>query len=103
MSQVPSAMRIVALVPAHNEEASIGGVIEALLAQDRPIDQIVVVSDNSTDATLAIAQSYPGVIAVETQGNGHKKSGALNFAWRSYARDGDLVLTLDADTLLPPT
>jgi cellulose synthase/poly-beta-1,6-N-acetylglucosamine synthase-like glycosyltransferase len=46
----------------------IGDVIEALLAQERPLDRIVVVSDNSTDDTFAIASSYRdrGVVAVET-------------------------------------
>jgi hypothetical protein len=95
---------VVALVPAHNEAESIGDVIEALLAQERPLDRIVVVSDNSTDDTFAIASSYGvrGVIAVETEGNRHKKSGALNMAWTRYCEDADLIVTLDADTILPP-
>jgi cellulose synthase/poly-beta-1,6-N-acetylglucosamine synthase-like glycosyltransferase len=98
----PSKLRIVALVPAHNEAASIGTVIEALLAQDRQPDQIVVVSDNSTDDTFAIARSYAGVTAIETVANVHKKSGALNLAWRTFCQDADLVVTLDADTILAP-
>jgi biofilm PGA synthesis N-glycosyltransferase PgaC len=99
----PDGLRIVAVVPAHNEAESIGAVIDALLVQDRRPDQIVVVSDNSTDATFAIASSYPDVTAVETVGNVHKKSGALNHAWRVYCQDADLVVTLDADTILPAT
>jgi cellulose synthase/poly-beta-1,6-N-acetylglucosamine synthase-like glycosyltransferase len=97
-------MRIVALVPAHNEAASIASVIDALLAQDREVDRIVIVSDNSSDDTYAIASSYGdrGVTAIETVGNRHKKAGALNLAWSRFCADADLVVTLDADTILPP-
>jgi cellulose synthase/poly-beta-1,6-N-acetylglucosamine synthase-like glycosyltransferase len=97
----PQPLKIVAIVPAHNEAASIGRVIEALLDQVRRPDQIVVVSDNSTDDTFAIASSYAGVTAVETVGNTDKKSGALNVAWGRYCGDADLLVTLDADTILP--
>lgn len=96
-------MRIAALVPSHNEAESIAATIDALLAQERMPDLIVVISDNSTDDTLDIASKYAHpVIAVETTGNAHKKSGALNFAWRTYALDADIVICLDADTILPP-
>lgn len=94
-------MKVVALVPSHNEEKSIAATITALLAQDRIPDQIVVICDNCTDGTFQIAQEFP-VTAVRTAGNKHKKSGALNFAWRVYCQDADVVICLDADTILPP-
>ena len=98
----PGALRIVALLPAHNEADVVRASIEALLAQVRPLDRIVVVSDNSSDDTLAIARSYPGVTAIETVGNVHRKSGALTAAWLRFATDADLVVSLDADTELAP-
>lgn len=94
-------MRVVALVPAHNEQSSIASTIEALLAQSRVPDQIVILADNCTDNTLSIAQRYPSVTAVATKNNAHKKSGALNYGWRTYAQDADIVICLDADTILP--
>lgn len=47
-------------LPAHNEEATIGGAIESLLAADYPSDrrQIVVISDASTDRTDSIVRTY---------------------------------------------
>jgi poly-beta-1,6-N-acetyl-D-glucosamine synthase len=93
--------RVVALVPAYNEQDSIGRTIEALLAQDRPLDEIVVVANNCKDATYEIACRYP-VTAVNYPGNPHGKSGALNLGWRDYAQDADLVVCADADTILPP-
>lgn len=96
-------MKVVALVPAHNEQASIAATIQALLAQSRVPDRIIVLSDNSTDNTLKAAQRFPWpVTAIATQDNKHKKSGALNYGWRTYCQDADVVICLDADTVLPP-
>jgi cellulose synthase/poly-beta-1,6-N-acetylglucosamine synthase-like glycosyltransferase len=94
-----AGLRMVALVPAHNEAAGIGAALEALLGQTRPFDDIVVIGDNCTDDTVAIAGRYP-VTVVETEGNEHRKSGALNMAWRRFAHDADIVVTVDADTEL---
>ena len=94
-------MKVVALVAAHNEEASVGTTIDALLRQTRPIDDIVVISDNSTDRTFEIAHSYP-ITATRTEGNTHRKAGALNAGWTDFGQDADIILCIDADTILPP-
>jgi biofilm PGA synthesis N-glycosyltransferase PgaC len=92
--------RVIALVPAYNEQDSIGRTIEALLAQVRPLDEIVVVANNCTDATYEIASGYP-VTAVDFPGNPHGKSGALNLGWQRHAQDADYVVCVDADSILP--
>jgi poly-beta-1,6-N-acetyl-D-glucosamine synthase len=94
-------VRIVAIVPAHNEAASIAVGISALLAQTRPLDEIVIVCDNCTDNTVAIARQFP-VTVLETSGNVHRKSGALNLAWRTHAQSADVIVCSDGDTALPP-
>lgn len=38
---------------------------------------------------------------VETVNNTEKKPGALNWAWHKYCQGADLLVTLDADTVLP--
>lgn len=96
-----SAAEVVALVPAHNEELSIGPTIAALLAQKRVPDQIVVVCDNCSDRTEEIARQYPVTVFPAT-GNRHRKSGALNMAWRRFAQDAFMVVCIDADTVMPP-
>ncbi|SRR6266568_3845449 len=93
-------VNVVVLIPAHNEAGSVASTIEAQLQQKRIADKIIVISDNSTDNTYEIAKGYP-IIACRTKGNKHKKSGALNWAWRKYAQKADLVVCLDADTVLP--
>ena len=93
--------RIVALVPAHNEEEGIENAIRSLLGQTRPLDEIVIISDNSTDRTVEIARGYP-VTVLETAGNTYRKSGALNYGWRERCRDADIVVCCDGDTRFPP-
>jgi len=46
--------RISVLVPARNEEDTIGPCISSLLAQDYPDFQVIVLNDNSSDRTAAI-------------------------------------------------
>jgi cellulose synthase/poly-beta-1,6-N-acetylglucosamine synthase-like glycosyltransferase len=52
--------RISITVPAFNEEATIRGTIESLLALDYPADrrQVLIVSDASTDGTDSIIREY---------------------------------------------
>ncbi len=95
--------RMIALVPAHNEEEQIGAAVDSLLAQTRPLDRIVVVADNCTDATAAIARAK-GVDVIETVGNTARKAGALNCGFReAEARSYEYVLQMDADTVLGET
>jgi cellulose synthase/poly-beta-1,6-N-acetylglucosamine synthase-like glycosyltransferase len=95
-------MKIVALIPAHNEAGSIEATLRALLAQERIPDKIVVIADNCTDDTFERASEFSLVTVFKTVGNLHRKSGALNMAWHATCRDADLVMCLDADTELPP-
>lgn len=93
--------RTVVLIPAHNEEEQIAAAIESVLAQTYRPDLVVVIGDNCTDATMEIARRYP-VLAMETVGNTHRKSGALNQAWWAHCQDARFVVTMDADTILDP-
>lgn len=90
---------ITIIVPAHNEEAGIGETIESFLAQSTPADRIIIVADNCSDSTAAIARSYDGVECIETpDGTGGSKAKAQNYGL-SFV-DTDLVLPVDADTTL---
>ncbi|MFF0945314.1 glycosyltransferase [Kocuria sp. CPCC 205300] len=94
-------MKIVALVPAYNESASIGTTIQAILDQDRPADRVVVIPNGCTDDTAEVARRYP-VTVLELPQLEHRKSEALNRAWARYGQDADVVVCVDADTWLPP-
>jgi cellulose synthase/poly-beta-1,6-N-acetylglucosamine synthase-like glycosyltransferase len=93
--------RIVALVPAHNEETGIARTIASLLAQDRPLDDIIIIANGCTDRTAQIARQFP-VTVLELPFLKHRKAQALNTAWQQYARDAGIVIGLDGDSELPP-
>jgi cellulose synthase/poly-beta-1,6-N-acetylglucosamine synthase-like glycosyltransferase len=89
------------LIPAHNEAASLPSTLASLIAQSQP-QRIIVVADNCTDATADIARTA-GVEILETVRNSQKKAGALNQALKQLLPgqgDNDLVMVMDADTLL---
>jgi biofilm PGA synthesis N-glycosyltransferase PgaC len=94
--------RILALVPAHNEQDDIARTVDALLTQTRRIDKIVVLLDNCTDDTEKIVSRYRGVTIQKTVGNIDKKVGALSQGWQTHAAGYDFVLGVDADTVVAP-
>lgn len=56
-------LKVTAIVPAYNEEKTVGNVLKILLAA-KEIDEIIVVSDGSTDKTAEISKSL-GVRVLE--------------------------------------
>src|SRR3989338_2327159 len=50
-------MKTTAIIPVHNEEKTIGAVLNALVS-NRRISNIIVVDDNSTDTTLEIVKKF---------------------------------------------
>ena len=95
---------VTVLMPAHNEEAIISAALRAVLAQEELPARIIVVADNCTDNTAAIARAH-GAEVFATVGNREKKAGALNQVLRTMLPDmgpNDLVMVVDADTVLDP-
>lgn len=87
-------MTVAAIIPAYNEEKTIGEVIQTL-KNVKEINRIIVVSDASTDNTAGIARNY-GVDVVELDHN-HGKGGALKAGFdRTWE---DILLFIDADLI----
>jgi cellulose synthase/poly-beta-1,6-N-acetylglucosamine synthase-like glycosyltransferase len=96
--------RVVVLIPAHNESDGITETVTALSRQTRLPDEIIVVSDNSTDDTVDLAE-HAGAHVTRTVGNEYKKAGALNQALSVVLprlQEDDFVLVQDADSVLDP-
>lgn len=68
-------MRTTAIVAAYNEEKTIGDVLTAL-TRSPLIDEIIVVSDGSEDATVEVARGFDGVRTVALKEN-HGKGFAM--------------------------
>lgn len=87
------------VIAAHNEEESIGGKLENVLAMDYPADrlEILVASDGSTDRTEQIVRSFAGrgvrLLALPRLG----KARALNAAV-AVAR-GEVLAFSDANSM----
>jgi len=93
---------VTVLIPAHDEAASIGATLDSLAAQDPAPDRIIVVADNCTDGTAAIAEAHGAEVFITVDNTG-KKAGALNQALRGVLvglGDNDVVMCMDADTVL---
>jgi len=86
---------VAAIVPAYNEEKTIGAVLE-VLTKCRLINEVIVVSDGSTDDTVKIALQFDGVQVVELPEN-RGKGGAMKAGLEQTA--AEIVLFLDADLI----
>jgi len=51
-------MKVSVVVPVRDEERSLGALLDSLLAQTTPPDEIVLADGGSTDATVALARTY---------------------------------------------
>jgi len=99
--------RVSVLVPARNEEASIGACVDALLAQEHPLHQVLVLDDGSTDRTPQIlaerAARDPRLRVLTGTGLPEGwvgKPHACHVLGRHAT--GDLLLYVDADVELDP-
>lgn len=89
------------LIPAYNEARVIARKIQNSLALDYPRDriEIVVVSDGSTDNTVAIAQASRAVRVLALPNN-RGKIAALNAAVPELR--GEIIVFSDASAILAP-
>src|SRR5581483_1142114 len=88
------------IVPARNEEASVAACLESLVGQSGLEFEVVVVDDASTDATRAIALSFPGVILADARSLSEGWSGKSNAMFSGAQRaKGKWLLFTDADTV----
>jgi cellulose synthase/poly-beta-1,6-N-acetylglucosamine synthase-like glycosyltransferase len=93
--------RLAIVVPAHNEEASVGACITSL-RQAQPGDfsaEIVVVADNCDDRTAEVAAQCGARVLVRRDLNLRGKGFALDFAFKRLLAEGvGAFLVVDADT-----
>jgi glycosyltransferase involved in cell wall biosynthesis len=86
------------VIPAYNEEKYIEKTLQCIAKQTYKHFEIIVVDNNSTDRTPAIAKQY-GATVLQEQKQGHVF--ALN-SGMSHAK-GDIIAVTDADTIPPPS
>ena len=89
------------IIPAFNEEEYIGRCLQSLVRQKtKRYFEVIVVDNNSTDATKKIAGSFKNklnirIVTEKEQGRGVTR-------WRGFEEAaGDFLFSSDADTTLP--
>lgn len=101
VSALSLPVRVAVLVPAHNESAHVLPTIACLLKQLKPNDQLLVVADNCSDDTAALARAAGAQVLerhhTELRGKGY----ALAFGVDALRADPpDVVLVVDADCVV---
>lgn len=83
------------VIPAHNEEAFLPGTLAALAGQDYPDYEVIVAANGCHDRTVELAEGRCDlVIDLKARGLGPARNTGAQKA------RGDLLLFLDADTIL---
>lgn len=86
-------MKTIAVVPAYNEERTIGTVLREL----RPfVNAIIVVDDGSCDTTATIAEREGAIVYRHILNRGLGASLGTGIA-AALLRDADIIVTFDAD------
>jgi glycosyltransferase involved in cell wall biosynthesis len=93
-----STIRVSLVIPVYNEESHLRLCLDAIAAQTVRPFEVIVVDNNSTDGTVAVASEYPFVTVLHERRQGV-----------AYARDcgfnaarGDVIGRTDGDTILAP-
>jgi glycosyltransferase involved in cell wall biosynthesis len=87
-------MKVSAVIIAYNEEKQIGNCLENLENQSEKADEIIVVDNNCTDKTVAIASKFKGVRIVKEEKQGMIYARNKGFDSAKY----ELIVRCDADT-----
>jgi len=93
--------KVTVLIPAHNEEMVIGGLLQRMTELTYPKDklEVIVIDDSSTDETGEIAdefaKKYDFIKVVHRSNGGAGKPAALNAGIKFST--GEIILTFDAD------
>ncbi len=103
-------LRFSILVPAHNEQGGIAATIASLQALDYPdqLRSIVVIADNCTDRTAALAASHGAQVIVRDDPTRRGKGWALQYAIDRLLHNDDsgpawdALVVVDADTVVSP-
>jgi glucosyl-3-phosphoglycerate synthase len=95
VTELKGDVTVAVIIPARNEAATIGTVLDTVLIHDELVDELVVVDDRSSDDTATVADHH-GARVVHLEGAGGKGA-AMGLGLASST--STIVVFLDADVL----
>lgn len=95
--------RVAVLVPAHDESRNMLPTLAQIQAQLQPGDRLLVVADNCSDDTAAVARAAGAEVAERNERSRRGKGYALDHGVSHLAADPPaVVIVIDADCTLKP-
>ncbi len=99
--------RFMAIIPAHNEEAVVGNLIESLKKQnyDKDLYDIYVIADNCTDNTAKVAKEAGAIVYKRFDETKKTKGYALDWFLKQKIEENapyDAFFIFDADNIVHP-
>lgn len=99
--------RFMAIIPAHNEEAVVGNLIESLKNQnyDKDLYDIYVIADNCTDNTAKVAKEAGAIVYKRFDETKKTKGYALDWFLKQKIEENapyDAFFIFDADNIVHP-
>lgn len=98
------------VIPAHNEEAFIGDMLQSIVEQSILPKKVVVVNDSSSDDTQEIIQQFSGnysfiesifLDSEKVHEPGSKVINAFYKGFETLDKDFDIICKFDADLIFP--
>lgn len=90
------ALSVSIVIPVYNEQHHLQACLKAIASQTEHPKEVIVVDNNSTDGTVAIAKSFPFVRVVP-----ERKQGRVFARNRGFdAATGDIIGRIDADSVI---
>ena len=94
----PARPALTVLIPAHNEESGIADTLRSIIPQLAAGDRVVVVADNCTDKTRAVAEAEGAHVLSRTNLERRGKGFALDFGLQYLKLAApEIVIIVDAD------
>jgi cellulose synthase/poly-beta-1,6-N-acetylglucosamine synthase-like glycosyltransferase len=101
MPETGERRRLAILMPAHDEASIIASTLRSVIPQLAPNDRLLVVADNCSDETAAIATTEGAEVIERSDALRRAKGYALDFGVRHLERDKhgppEIVIIIDAD------
>ena len=95
--------RVAVLIPAHDEAGGIAATLASIVPQLATGDRVVVIADNCSDDTAAVATALGVTVVERTDTTRRGKGYALDYGIGTLAADApDVVLMFDADCIAGP-